>query len=93
MNLHQDIKAAGGSRLAASSAGRSQAGPRIYNLFPLLAGPVSAWSAELPRIAALGFDWVYLNPFHETGGSHSLYAIKDFTRLDPRFRDAGSVRR
>src|SRR5258707_452731 len=29
---------------------------RIYNLFPLLVGPVARWRAELPRIAAL---WVY----------------------------------
>ena len=62
-------------------------GPRIYNLFPLLVGTVSAWSAELRRIASMGFDWVYLNPFHETGGSGSLYAVKDPFRLDPRFRD------
>ncbi|HKH32741.1 MAG TPA: maltotransferase domain-containing protein [Beijerinckiaceae bacterium] len=68
------------------------AGPRIYNLFPLLVGKISAWRAELPRIAAMNFDWVYVNPFHETGGSRSLYAIRDPFRLDPRFRDerAGS---
>jgi starch synthase (maltosyl-transferring) len=65
-------------------------GPRIYNLFPLLVGRVSAWRAELPRIASLGFDWVYLNPFHETGGSGSLYAVKDLSRLDSRFRDEGA---
>ena len=60
-------------------------GPRIYNLFPLLVGPVPAWTAELPRIAAMNFDWVYLNPFHETGFSGSLYAVKNPFRLDPRF--------
>jgi starch synthase (maltosyl-transferring) len=65
-------------------------GPRIYNLFPLLVGTVRAWSAELPRIAAMGFDWVYLNPFHEAGFSGSLYAVKDVTKLDPRFRDEGA---
>ncbi|MFC4171473.1 maltotransferase domain-containing protein [Microvirga sp. GCM10011540] len=64
-------------------------GPRIYNLFPLLVGTVSAWTAELPRIARMGFDWVYVNPFHETGVSGSLYAIRDPYRLDPRFRDEG----
>jgi starch synthase (maltosyl-transferring) len=61
--------------------------PRIYNLFPLLAGTVEGWSAELPRIAAMNFDWVYLNPIHESGFSGSLYAIKSIDRLDPRFRD------
>jgi starch synthase (maltosyl-transferring) len=64
-------------------------GPRIYNLFPLIAGPVSSWIAELPRIARMGFDWVYVNPFHEAGASGSLYAVKDPFRLDPRFRDGG----
>ncbi|WP_279358495.1 maltotransferase domain-containing protein [Methylobacterium indicum] len=63
------------------------AGPRIYNLFPLLVGRVSAWTAELPRIAELGFDWVYLNPFHQAGGSRSLYAVADTDRLDERLRD------
>ncbi|WP_407521032.1 maltotransferase domain-containing protein [Methylobacterium oryzisoli] len=66
-------------------------GPRIYNLFPLLVGRVADWTAELPRIAAMGFDWVYLNPFHQTGGSRSLYAVADPDRLDERFRDPGGV--
>ena len=43
----------------------------------------------MPRVAAMGFDWVYLNPFHETGSSGSLYAVKDYYRLNPRFRVAG----
>ncbi len=61
--------------------------PRIYNLFPLLAGPMAAWKEHLPRIAAMGFDWVYLNPFHRPGRSGSLYAIKDFDRLHPVVAD------
>jgi starch synthase (maltosyl-transferring) len=55
--------------------------------FPLLVGTVSQWAAELPRIAELGFNWVYLNPFHQTGGSRSLYAVADLEALDERFRD------
>jgi starch synthase (maltosyl-transferring) len=84
------------SELSAAQGGASgqqapiRPGPRIYNLFPLLVGTVRAWSAELPRIAAMGFDWVYLNPFHEAGFSGSLYAVKDVTKLDPRFRDDGA---
>ncbi|CAA9344548.1 MAG: GH13_3 / GH13 / GH13_38 / GH13_36 / GH13_ 20 / GH13_16 / GH13_29, partial [uncultured Microvirga sp.] len=35
----------------------------------------------------MNFDWVYLNPFHETGYSGSLYAVRDPFRLDARFRD------
>ncbi|MDB5589910.1 maltotransferase domain-containing protein [Enterovirga sp.] len=73
---------------AAAAPDRSgPSGPRIYNLFPLLVGTVSAWTAELPRIAGMGFDWVYVNPFHEAGFSGSLYATRDVSKLDPRFRD------
>ncbi|MCJ2140377.1 maltotransferase domain-containing protein [Methylobacterium sp. E-066] len=75
-----------GAVLPAALAPRAE-GPRIYNLFPLLVGRVSDWAAELPRIASLGFDWIYLNPFHQTGGSRSLYAVADPERLDERFRD------
>lgn len=61
-------------------------GPRIYNLFPLLAGSVRDWEAQLPRIAAMDFNWVFLNPFHYPGFSGSLYAVKDYYRLHPLFQ-------
>ncbi len=85
MNLQKRVNAKPGQKVSMPVL---ETGPRIYNLFPLLVGTVQAWRAELPRIAAMGFDWVYLNPFHETGGSRSLYAVRDPYRLDPRFRDA-----
>ena len=61
-------------------------GPRIYNLFPLLAGTIAEWRAHLPRIAAMDFNAVHVNPFHAPGFSGSLYAVKDFYRLNPLFR-------
>jgi starch synthase (maltosyl-transferring) len=66
-------------------------GPRLYNLFPLLIGTVSRWSGELPRIRAMGFDWVYLNPFHYPGFSGSLYAVKDYRRLHPEMDDGRAM--
>ncbi len=51
--------------------------PIIYNLFPRLAGPFSHWRAHLERAVDLGFNWIFLNPFHYPGFSGSLYAIKD----------------
>ena len=66
-------------------------GLRIYNLFPTLAGSIAEWKAHLPRIAAMAFNAVYLNPFHYPGFSGSLYAVKDYYRLNPRFR--GTARR
>src|SRR6516162_11595317 len=61
-------------------------GLRIYNLFPTLAGTIRDWIMHLPRIAGMGFNAVYINPFHFPGFSGSLYAVKDYYRLNPRFR-------
>ena len=36
------------------------------------------------------FDWVYVNPFHATGGSDSLYAVADYYRLNPALKGADS---
>ncbi|CAA7619863.1 maltotransferase domain-containing protein [Magnetospirillum sp. UT-4] len=64
-------------------------GPRIYNLFPLVVGTIADWTGELARIRVLGFDWVYLNPFHLPGFSGSLYAVKDHHSLHPLFDSGG----
>jgi starch synthase (maltosyl-transferring) len=64
-------------------------GLRIYNLFPTLAGTIRDWMAHLPRIAAMRFNAVYINPFHYPGFSGSLYAVKDYYQLNPRFRNGG----
>ena len=67
-------------------------GPRIYNLFPLLAGPFPRWKEHLERARAMGFDWVFINPFHKSGYSGSLYSIADYYEFDSRLIDpsAGS---
>ncbi len=63
---------------AARASGTADAqGPRIYNLFPPLVGAVENWTKQIPRIAGMGFNWIYVNPFHATGASGSIYAIKD----------------
>ncbi|MBA3565003.1 MAG: DUF3416 domain-containing protein, partial [Gammaproteobacteria bacterium] len=61
----------------------SDSPPRIYNLFPLLAGHVECWHEHLSRIRGMGFDWIFVNPFFEPGESGSLYAIRDPARLHP----------
>ena len=66
----------------------SNSGPRIYNLFPLLAGPMSKWGPHLERAQRLGFDWVFINAFHYAGYSGSLYSIKDYYAIDPRLVDS-----
>jgi starch synthase (maltosyl-transferring) len=64
----------------------------IYNLFPLLAGPLRQWTPHLERAAALGFDWVFVNPIQRSGESGSLYSIADYFAFDPRVLDPGSSR-
>jgi starch synthase (maltosyl-transferring) len=66
-------------------------GPRIYNLFPSLVGPVELWRSHLPRIAHMDFNWLYLNPVHYPGFSGSLYAIKDPYRLNDLFVNRAST--
>jgi starch synthase (maltosyl-transferring) len=67
----------------ATSDHRRPQGPRIYNLFPTLLGPVPRWRERLPAISGMGFDWIFLNPVHLPGASGSLYSIKDTGRLHP----------
>ena len=58
---------------------------RIYNLFPLLAGPLPDWTPHLQRAVDLGFDWIYVNPIQQSGHSGSLYSIADYFSIDQRF--------
>jgi len=62
----------------------------LYNLFPLLAGPFSRWGEHLSRAAAMGFDWVFVNPIQQPGHSRSLYSIADYFRINPVLLDPQS---
>ncbi len=61
---------------------------RIYNLFPRLLGTIPSWMDHFPRIAGMKFNWLFLNPFQQTGFSRSLYSIKDYYKLNPLFYDS-----
>lgn len=63
--------------------------PHLYNLYPRLAGEMPQWPAHARRAAAMGFDWLYLNPVHFPGFSGSCYAVKDFFRVDPLLLPTG----
>lgn len=66
---------------------------RIYNLFPLLAGPFSQWTPHLRRAAELGFDWIFVNPIQTPGRSGSLYSIKDYFAINPTLLDPASSKK
>jgi len=55
----------------------------IYNLFPLLAGTLPRWKEHFPRIREMGFNWVFINPIQEPGQSGSIYAIRDYFKMNP----------
>lgn len=63
---------------------------KIYNLFPLLAGPVSDWQPHLERASAMGFDWVFVNPIQQPGRSGSLYSIADYFQINGALLAPGS---
>src|SRR3954467_8171959 len=62
--------------------------PRIYNIHPLLAGPITTWPDHLARVRAMGFDWIYVNSFVAPGASGSIYAVADPRELNARVRGA-----
>ena len=64
--------------------------PLLYNLFPRLVGPTTRWAEHARRAREMEFDWLYLNPWHYPGFSGSLYAVKEFRRLNPMFLPAGA---
>ncbi|MGA2033748.1 MAG: alpha-amylase family glycosyl hydrolase [Thermoguttaceae bacterium] len=64
---------------------------RVYNLFPLLAGPFLRWNEHFCRAAELGFDWIFVNPVQQPGMSGSLYAIRDYFQFHPLLLDPASV--
>ncbi len=59
--------------------------PIIYNLFPRHFKCIDEWAGMLSHIKEMKFNSIFVNPFHETGFSGSLYAVKDYYRLNPLF--------
>jgi starch synthase (maltosyl-transferring) len=61
----------------------------MYNLFPRHFVAIDEWTGALPHARDMAFNAVFVNPFHETGFSGSLYSIKDYFRLNPLFLRKG----
>ena len=59
-------------------------GPRIYDLFPPLIGPVERWFDHLPRIARMGFNWVLVSDPKEAPLSEDGELLKAFAEAARR---------
>jgi starch synthase (maltosyl-transferring) len=57
----------------------------IYNLFPRLYKNTEEWIKNIVHIKEMGFNCIYINPFHYPGFSGSLYAPKDYYKYNPIF--------
>lgn len=62
----------------------------MYNLFPRHFRRIEEWTGVLDHAAKMGFNLLFINPFHQTGFSGSLYSIKDYYKLNPLFLAPGS---
>ena len=57
----------------------------IYNLYPKLYKNIKFWEKSLDKIVEMGFNSIFINPFHEPGFSGSLYSIKDYFSYNKEF--------
>jgi len=57
----------------------------LYNLFPKLYRDLDHWKEEIENINKMGFNSIYINPFHYPGFSGSLYAVKDYYKYNDQF--------
>lgn len=63
--------------------------PLIFNLFPRHFKYIDEWVNVIPHVKEMNFNAIFVNPFHETGFSGSLYAVKDYYKLNPLFQKKG----
>lgn len=57
----------------------------VYHLWPLSWGSLRIMSAFLPRIKALGADYVWLSPIFSSPWRNHGYDVSDYYAIDPRF--------
>lgn len=65
---------------------------RLYNLYPKLVGNMTRWNNHIKRIKDMGFNAIWVNPFHYAGFSGSMYSPKDYYKFNPLFIDNSTLR-
>jgi starch synthase (maltosyl-transferring) len=70
------------------AASKTEAPVVMFNLFPRFFKTIDDWTAYVDTAVGMKFNAVYVNPFHEVGGSKSMYAVKDYYKLNAEFLPA-----
>jgi starch synthase (maltosyl-transferring) len=65
-------------------------GLRMYALIPTVSGTIADWTADLPRIAGMGFNAIHVLPVTAMDASQSPYAAKDLFEIDRGYLVDGS---
>lgn len=65
--------------------------PRIYYVNPLLLQGIDAWREVFDHAADTGFDRVLTAPLFDRGAECSVFAPRDFDRLDPQLSLGSAV--
>lgn len=60
-------------------------GLRLYTMIPTASGTIVDWTADLSRIAEMGFNAVHLLPITELDTSESPYAAHDLFEIDNNY--------
>ncbi|SCB61119.1 alpha-1,4-glucan:maltose-1-phosphate maltosyltransferase [Rhizobium aethiopicum] len=68
--------------LLSAKQGALSTPPRIYYVNPLLLQGIDAWREVFDHAADIGFDYVLTAPLFDRGGECSIFASRDFDRLD-----------
>jgi hypothetical protein len=62
----------------------------LYTLIPAVSGTIADWTADLPRIRAMGFNAIHLLPITTMDTSESPYAAEYLFGIDPRYLSDGA---
>jgi starch synthase (maltosyl-transferring) len=63
---------------------------RIYTLIPTVSGTIADWTADLPRIAGMGFNAIHLLPITAMDTSQSPYSAHDLFDIDHSYLLSGA---
>ena len=65
----------------------------IYQIYPTAFGDLGVMAEQMPRMAELGVDYVWISPFFESPWHEGGYDVADYTKIGRRFGTMGDFRK